>query len=165
MEFNKINNLLGDSTDKVPRFVTKKWIEINPQSTSFNTSKEIKFKTPMLRSDLSDYFEAYVWVKGNVVANNDANNDNFDKIFAFKNNALFMSCISKINGKLVENAEDLDVVMPMYLLLEYSKNYEKTSRSLFNYFRDEPNSGDDGGDVNVIDFLLGVQNLLTTNRA
>ena len=165
MEFNKINNLLGDSTDKVPRFVTKKWIEINPQSTSFNTSKEKKFKTPMLRSDLSDYSEAYVWVKGNVVADNDANNDNFDKIFAFKNNAPFMSCISKINGKLVENAEDLDVVTPMYLWLEYSKNYEKTSRSLFNYFRDEPNSGDDGGDVNVIDFLLGVQNLLTTNRA
>ena len=56
MEFNKINNLLGEPIDKVPRFVTKKWIEINPQSTKdFKTSKEIKFKTSMLRSDLCDY--------------------------------------------------------------------------------------------------------------
>ena len=55
-----------------------------------------------------------------------------------KNNAPFISCISKINGELVENAEDLDIAMPMYNLLEYSKNYEKTSGSLFNYYRDEP---------------------------
>ena len=138
MEFNKINNLLGDPGNKVPRFVTKKWIGINPQSTKdFKTSKEIKFKTPMLRSDLCDYSEACVWVKGNVVADNANDNNNFDKRFAFKKNAPFMSCISEINGILVENAEDLDVVIPMYNLLEYSKNYEKTSGSLFNYFRDE----------------------------
>ena len=55
-----------------------------------------------------------------------------------KNNAPFISCISKINGELAENAEDLDIVMPMYNLLEYRKNYEKTSGSLFNYYRDEP---------------------------
>ena len=54
-----------------------------------------------------------------------------------KNNAPFISCISKINGVLVENAEDLDTVMPMYILLEYSKNYSKTSTSLWNYYRDE----------------------------
>ena len=55
-----------------------------------------------------------------------------------KSNAPFISCISKINGELAENAEDLHIVMPMYNLLEYSKNYEKTSGSLFNYYRDEP---------------------------
>ena len=155
MEFNKINNLLGDSTDKVPRFVTKKWVEIHLQSSSFKTNKEIKFKTSMLRSYLSDYSEANVWVKGNVVADNAADNVNFNKKFAFKNDALFMSCISKINDKLVEIAEDLDVVMPMYNLLEYSKNYEKTSGSLFNYFRDEPNSinTDDANPINV--FISG----------
>ena len=105
----------------------------------------------MLRSDLCDYSEAYVWVKGNVSANNPNNNDNFNLKFAFKNNAPFMSCISKINSKLVENAEDLDVVMPMYNLLEYSKNYQKTSGSLFNYSRDEPNDQDtvDANPVNV----------------
>ena len=138
MEFNKINDLLGDPTDKVPRFVTKKWIEINPQSTKdFKTSKEIKFKTSMLRSDLCDYSEAYVWVKRDVTANANNYNAANEVQFAFKNNAPFLSCVSKINGKLVENAEDLDVVMPMYNLLEYSKNYEKTSGSLFDYYRDE----------------------------
>ena len=75
MEFNKLNDFLGDSSNKVPRFVTKKWIEIHPQSTKdFKTSKEIKFKTSMLRSDLCNYSGAYVWVKGNVTAN--ANNYN-----------------------------------------------------------------------------------------
>ena len=92
----------------------------------------------MLRSDLCDYFDAYVWVKGTITVTNPNNNVNFDRRLTFKNNAPFISCISKINGELVENAEDLDIVMPMYNLLEYSKNYEKTSGSLFNYYRDEP---------------------------
>ena len=69
-----------------------------------------------------------------------------------KNNAPFISCVSKINGELVENAEDLDIVMPIYNLLEYSKNYEKTSGSLFNYYRDEPNEAEianDNGAMNI----------------
>ena len=59
---------------------------------------------------------------------------------AFKNNAPFINCISKINGVQIDNAEDLDVVMPMYNLLEYSKNYRKTTGSLWNYYRDEPSN-------------------------
>ena len=59
----------------------------------------------------------------------------------FKNNSPFINCISKTNGVQIDNAEDLDVVMPMYNLLEYSKNYSKTTGSLWNYYRDEPNSG------------------------
>ena len=151
MEFNKINNLLCDPTDKVPRFVTKKWIEIHPQLTKdFKTNKEIKFKTSMLRSDLCDYSEAYVWVKGDVSAKDTSSYSNtMHKLFVFKNNAPFLSCVSKINGKLVKNAEDLDVVKPMYNLLEYSKNYQKTSGSLFNYYRDEPNSDVEDGDLNL----------------
>ena len=67
-----------------------------------------------------------------------------------KNNAAFISCISKINGKLVENADDLDVVMPMYNLLEYSKRYKKTTGSLFNYYRDElSNDTDDDNSPNM----------------
>ena len=58
----------------------------------------------------------------------------------FKNNAPFINCISKINGVKIDNAEDLDVVMPMYNLLEYSKNYRKTTGSLWNYYRDEPSN-------------------------
>ena len=60
------------------------------------------------------------------------------KIFAFKNNAPFINCISKINGTKIGNAEDLDVVMPTYNLLEYSNNYRKTTGSLWNYHRDKP---------------------------
>ena len=68
-------------------------------------------------------------------------------MLVFQNNALFINCISKINGVKIDNAEDLDVVMPMYNLLEYSKNYRKTTGSLWNYYRDEPNS--DGGDNEI----------------
>ena len=66
------------------------------------------------------------------------NNAKINKAVAFKNNEPFTSCISKINGVQNDNAEDLDVVMPMYNLLEYSKNYRKTTGSLWNYYRDEP---------------------------
>ena len=62
------------------------------------------------------------------------------KKLVFKNSAPFLNCISKINGIKIDNAEDLDVVKPMYNLLEYSKNYRKTTGGLWNYYRDEPNS-------------------------
>ena len=62
------------------------------------------------------------------------------KATTFKNNAPFINCILKINGVKIDNAEDLDVVMPMYNLLEYSKNYRKTTGSLWNYYRDEPSN-------------------------
>ena len=65
----------------------------------------------------------------------------------FKNNAPFINCTSKINGVKNDNAEDLDVVMPMYNLLEYSKNYRKTTGSLWNYYRDEPNSDTDDNEI------------------
>ena len=65
----------------------------------------------------------------------------------FKNNALFINCITKIDGIKIDNVEDLDVVMPMYNLLEYSKNYKKTTESLWNYYRDEPNSSTDNDNI------------------
>ena len=139
MEFNNINNLLGPAHDKLPRFITKKWIEVQSQSgNTYNMSKPIRFKTSMLRSDLCAYSDAYVWVKGTITVTDPNNNVNFDRRLTLKNNAPFISYISKINGELVENAEDLDIVIPMYNLLVYSKNYEKSSGSLFNYYRDEP---------------------------
>ena len=67
------------------------------------------------------------------------------KKLAFKFNVPFINCISKINGMKIDNAKDLDVVMPMYNLLEYSKNCRKTTGSLWNYYNDEPNSGVDIG--------------------
>ena len=83
--------------------------------------------------------DAYIVVKGTITVTN-PDNTKRDKATAFKNNAPFINCISKINGAKIDNAEDLDVVMPMYNLLEYSKNYRKTTGSLWNYYRDEPSN-------------------------
>ena len=124
----------------------------------------------MLRSDLCDFNDANIVVKGastvnkkiftdddfeapnntaaNATATNTANNNAFgDKKLVFKNNAPFINCISKINGVKIDNAEDLDVVMPMYNLVECSQNYRKTTGSLWNYYRDEPNSGTDANNI------------------
>ena len=143
MEFQKIANFLDTVLDdkELPKSVTKKWIEVYDQSEeNFSNSKEIRIKTSMLRSDLCDFSDAYIVVKRDITleGDNDANKRN--KNIAFKNNAPFINCISKINGVKIDNAEDLDVVMPMYNLLEYSKNYRKTTGSLWNYYRDEPSN-------------------------
>ena len=73
----------------------------------------------------------------------------YDKKLAFKKNAPFTSCISKVNSTLTDNAEDLDIVIPMYNLFESSKSYRKITGSFWNYFRDEPNSGLGGNNNNV----------------
>ena len=75
-------------------------------------------------------------MKGDITleGDNDANKQN--KNLAFRNNAPFINCISIINGIKIDNAENLDVVMPTYNLIEYSKNYRKTISSLWNYYRD-----------------------------
>ena len=127
MEFQKIINLLDiTSNDKdLPRYVTKKWIEVYYQSEkSYNVNKEIRIKTPMLISDLCDFSDACIVVKGTITVTN-PNNAKRNKAVVFKNNAPFTNCITKINGIKIDNADDLDVVMPMYNLLKYSKNYKK----------------------------------------
>ena len=144
VKYQKITNLLDTRSD-VPRFITKKWIEVHDQSGSAGDrqkpSKQIRFKTSILRSDLRDFSDAYIAVAGNITIANKNNKDNYNRKLAFKNNAPFIACISKINGILINNAEDLDVVMPMYNLREYSKNYEKTTGSLWSYYKDEPKDG------------------------
>ena len=99
----------------------------------------------MLRSDLSDYSDAYIVVKGNITVPRPNNTDQYDKKLAFKNSVPFISCISKIDNTLIDNVEDLDVVMSMYKLIEYSKKYSKTTGSLWNYYRNGPNSVTRGG--------------------
>ena len=142
MKYQKIINLLGNTSDKVPRFITKKWIEVHDQSgeTSYNTKKQKRFKTSMLRSDMRDFSDAYIVVKGKITITN-PNNDAYDKKLALKNNAPFTSCTLKINNTIIDNVEDLGIVITMYNLLEYSKNYRKTTGSSWNYYRNEPNSG------------------------
>ena len=139
VEFQKIVNLLDrTSGDKdLPRFVTKKWIEVYDQSEkNYNINKEIRIQTPMLRSDLCELSDAYIVAKGTITVT-EPDNAKRTKRVAFKNNVPFINCISKINGIQIDNVEDLDVVMPMYNLLEYSKNYKKTAGSLWSHYRDE----------------------------
>ena len=111
----------------------------------------------MLRSDLCDFSGAYTVVTGNIIVTkkrftandfeapnntnlnatntNNANNNAFgEKKLVFKNNVPFVNCISKIDSMKIDNAENLDVVMPMNNLLEYTKNYRKTTGSLWNYY-------------------------------
>ena len=107
----------------------------------------------MLRSSLCDYDNAYILAKGNISVNNTAaegaaaNNSNIKVIF--KNCAPFTCCISKINNTQIVNAEYIDIVMPMYNLIEYSDNYSKTSGSLWQYCKDIPGVDDDG---DIVDF-------------
>ena len=91
----------------------------------------------MLRSDLCDFSDAYIVVEGTITLEGDNEANKRNKNLAFKNSVPFINCISKINGIKIDNAEDLDIVMPIYNLLEYSKKYKKTTGSLWNYYRDE----------------------------
>ena len=107
-------------------FVTRKWIEVNNLSGGqYSIHKNIRFKTPTLRSNLCDYSDAYIVVKRKA-----------GLLAVTSNNAPFKSSISKINNT-TDNAEDLDIVMSMYNLLEQSQNYSMKSGSSQNYYRDE----------------------------
>ena len=137
MEYQKITNLLGTTLDEIPRFITKKWVEVHDQSGSaddrYKPSKQIRFKTSMLRSDLCDFSDAHIVVKGDITltkTNTRGFIDTRNRFLAFKNNASFTNCISKNNNVFIDKAVDLDIVMPIYNLLEYSKNYRKMMTSL-----------------------------------
>ena len=158
MEYDKINNLLlseDNESEKLSNFVTREYVRVNSLSNTYNENTSIRFKTPMLRSNLCDYSDAYILVKGIITVttpgvNNNANNirDKRNRPVILKNNAPFVSCITRINGELIEDADNLDIVMPMYNSLEYSKNYRKTIGSLYNYYRDE--LSDDADDNTLI---------------
>ena len=156
MEYNKTNNLLlseDNESEKLSKFVTREYVRVNSLSNVYNKNKSIRFKTPMLMSNLCDYSDVYILVKGTITVtapgvNNNANNirDKRNRPVILKNNVPFDSCITRINGELIEDADDLDIVLSMYNLLEYIKNYRKTIGSLHNYYRDE--LSDDADDNN-----------------
>ena len=104
----------------------------------------------MLRSNLCDYSDAYILVEGTITVAGNNLRDRKNRPLILKNNAPFVSCITRINGELIEDADDLDIVMPMYNLLEYSKNYIKTIGSLHNYYRDELSDDADNNNFNNI---------------
>ena len=145
MEYQKIANLIDDASNQPSKFRTRYWVEINDESRGvYNVNSQIKFKTTMLKSSLCDYSDAYILVKGTIAINGRGADaavrqaDERDKCVSFKNCAPFINCISEINNTQIDNAKDIDIVMPMYNLIEYSDNYAKTSGSLWQYFRDEP---------------------------
>ena len=145
MEYQKIANLLDSASNQPSKFRTRNWVEINNESRGTYTSNDIKFKTTMLKSNLCDYVDAYVLVKGTITITGTGDDyaakrlDEQNKGVIFKNGAPFSKCISGINNTDIDNAQDVDIVMPIYNLIEYSDNYSKTSGSLWQYYKDDPN--------------------------
>ena len=150
MKHYEIFKLLNDST--VSKFVTKKLVGVNDlPSGQYSMNKNIRFKNSMLRSDLCDYSDAYVVVKETVTVTDTDNDNKRNKKLVYKNNennASSRSSISKINNRSIDNAEDLDIFIPMYNLLKYSDNYSMTSGSLWNYYRDGINDDENENDAN-----------------
>ena len=136
METQNIVNLLGDADNESSKFATRKWYVINDQNnTDYGEGNEdsttVKFETKVIKSNLCDYSDAYILVTGNITATGGGANDRV----AFQNCAAFTKCITDINDEHVDNADNIDIIMPMYNLIEYSDNYSDTSGSLWQFKR------------------------------
>ena len=141
MEYQKIANLIDNKSNQPSKFRTRNWVEINDESRgAYIVNSQIKFKTTMLKPSLCDYSEAYILVNGTMSVTNTAAAviaaNNITKKVIFKNCAPFTNCISEINNTQIDNAKDINIVMPMYNLIEYSDNYAKTTGSLWEYSKD-----------------------------
>ena len=129
--------LLEDTTNQPSKFRTKTWVEINDEKRgTYNANSDIRFKTSMIRPKSYDNSDAYTNVKATITVPNTAAAaavpaDNTKKKVIFKNCAPFAKCIIEINNSQVDDAQDIQVVMPMYNLIEYSNVYSKTLRSLW----------------------------------
>ena len=143
MENQKIINLLDKIDTDSKHFATKKWYVINDENntnygvdknTGANNPDTIKYDTRVLKPNLCDYAETYILVDGTIRGTGGNNNTRL----ALKNCAPFTKCNLEINDELVDTAENLDIVMPMYNLIEYSDNYQDSSATLYQYKRDEP---------------------------
>ena len=133
METQKIENLLNDSENKSSKFATRKWYIINDQNSGQygrrdenENDSSIKFEMKVIKSNLSDYSDAYILVTGDIELAALAADTNV----AFKNCAPFRRCATHINDEHIETAENLDIIMSMYNLIEYSDNYAHSYRSL-----------------------------------
>ena len=167
MKYQKIMNLLDNTQNQPSKFRTRNCVEINDESqaaynnnnnnNNSNNNNEInnniKYKMSMIRTNLCDFSDAYLLFKGTISVSNIAalgaavNNTNKEMIF--ESCAPFSNCITKINNTQGENAEYIDIVLPMYNLIECSDAYSNTIGSLWQYYRDEPALDDNG---NITDF-------------
>ena len=148
MESQKIINLLDSNDNESEKFATKRWYIINDQNTGNNAygngedGTTIKFETKVVKPNLCDYSGAYILV---ILVTGNIQNKPANSVVAFKNCAPSRTCDLTINDEHIEKAEDLDIVMPMYNLLEYSDNYQDSTRSLYQFKRDE--TPDDNANV------------------
>ena len=143
MENQKIINLLDKIDTDSKHFATKKWYVINDENntnygvnkdTGVNNPDTIRYDTRVLKPNLCDYAEAYILVDGTIGGKGGDNNTRL----TLKNCAPFTKCNLEINDEHIDTAENLDIVMPMYNLIEYSDNYQDSSATLYQYKRDEP---------------------------
>ena len=137
-QYQKVINLSDDTTNQPSRFRTKNWVEISEESEGRYDNSNIRFKTTTIKSSLCDYSDLYILVKGNIIVPNTAatgaavNNTNREVIL--KNCASITDCITEIYIIQVDDAQNINVVMPMYNLIEYSDVYSKTSESLWQKY-------------------------------
>ena len=152
MENQKIINLLDKIDTDSKHFATKKWYIINDENnTNYGVNKDtgadnpdtIKYDTRVLKPNLCDYAEAYILLDSTIRAA--AANANIR--LALKNCAPFTKCNLEINDEHVDTAENLDITVPMYNLIEYSDNYQDSSATLYQYKRDEPPEDDTVADL------------------
>ena len=138
--------MLDSTPDEPSKFTTKNWVEINYESKElYSTGCDIKSKTTVLRSSLCDYSDIYILVKVKITITGEGDNDAAKRLdernkgVLFKICAPLTICISRITGSEIDNAQDINIIMPMYNLIEYSDNYLKTSGSLWQYYKDDHN--------------------------
>ena len=131
--------MLDNASNQHSIFRTKNRVEINDESRQTYTAGDIKFTTAMLRSNLCDYSDAYILVKGTITITGEQDvatarrAEKRNKGIIFENSAPFTKCISRINNTEMDNPQDIDIVMPMYDLIEYNDNYLRTSGRLWQY--------------------------------
>ena len=136
MEHQKILNLLNEAN--YSKSVTRKWNIVNDQSNAhYDVGNEMIYNTKLLKSNLWGYNNAYILVRDAITVTAALATQ-----VVFKNCAPFTKCITKIDGRSIDGAEDLDLVISMYNLIECSSNYSETTGSLWFYSKDEETNFD-----------------------
>ena len=150
METQKIVNLLNDTDNEFSKFATKKWYVINDQSNTEygkgnKNDSSIKFETKFIKSNLCDYSDVYILVTGDITA---SGGDEYTSA-AFKNCAPFTRYVTHINHKHIDTAENLDIIIPFFNLIEYKDSFCGTSGSLWQLKRDEFNMNNARNSIHV----------------
>ena len=150
METWKNVKLLNDTDSESSKFAARKWYAISDQNnTEYGEGNEndssFKFDTNVIKSNLCDYSYEYILVTGDIAVIG----FNADTNVAFKNCVSFTKCVTDVNDEYLDNAENLDIIMPMYNLIEYNDNYSDTSGILWQFKRDESPINDAGNPINV----------------